>query len=95
MKDNKMSSDYFLKRILEAIQEKMQNGYTALQLEVNYGVANELDKDSEGYPFEGFYISKLNGFGSTPITDVIAFDGQIDEERLIKELDKLGISYCF
>lgn len=87
--------DYFLKRILETIQGKMQNGYSASQLEVNFGIANELDKDLEGYPFEGYYIAKLNGFGSTPITDVIAFDGYVDDKKLVKELDKLGISYCF
>lgn len=94
--DEKVLKDFFLIRIIEAIQEKMNNGgYAVSQLEVCFGVSNELDKDSEGYPFEGYYVAKVNGFGSTPISDVIALEGCVDDKKLIEELDKLGIAYCF
>lgn len=80
--------------IIKTIKEKMKLGYGVNQLEVAYGVPNSQDTDAEGYAKEGYFIAKLNGFGSTPITNVLVFDGEIDDNKLIAELDKIGIAYC-
>lgn len=74
-------------RILQAIEEKQNIGYTEEQLEVDYGyIGNE-----ENY---GYYISKINGWGATPITEILAKEGEINETELVKELDKRNIAHC-
>lgn len=83
-----------MEKIMEAIKEKLRVGYGNNQLEVSFGSPNSLDIDDDGYVKEGYFIAKLNGFGSTPITDVLVGEGKIDDNELIRELDKLGIAYC-
>lgn len=78
-----------MERILKAIQEKNKMGYSNNQLEVSFGYTND-ESESDGY-----YLSKLNGWGATPITEVLATDGEIDDKALIEELDKLDIAHCF
>ena len=78
-----------MERILKAIQEKNEVGYSNNQLEVGFGYPND-ESETEGY-----YLSKLNGWGSTPITEVLALDGEINDNALIEELDKLDIAHCF
>lgn len=73
-------------KILVAINEKIDKvGYSVCQLEVDYG---ELDE------CEGYYLSKLNGWGATPITPILATESDIDEDKLIAELDIMGIAHC-
>lgn len=79
-----------MKKILEAIEEKRNMGYSTNQLEVDYGYPND-EAEKEGY-----YLSELNAWGATPITDVIATeDDYINSVRLIAELDKMDIAHCF
>lgn len=78
-----------MEKILKAIEEKNKVGYSNCQLEVGFGYPYD---ESE---LEGYYLSKLNGWGSTPITEVLALDGEIDDKVLIEELDKLDIAHCF
>lgn len=78
-----------MNKILEILQEKLNMGYGNNQLEVSFGY---VDEESET---EGYYISKLNGWGSTPITEVLVSDGKVNDDELIKELDKLDIAHCF
>lgn len=83
-----------MERILNGIKEKREMGYGNNQLEVVCGCPNSLDTDEDGYAKEGYFIAKLNGFGSIPITDVLIPEGGVEDNRLIEELDKLGIAYC-
>ena len=76
-----------IKRILQEIEQKQDIGYAAEQLEVDYGYIE--DEENEGY-----YLSKLNGWGATPITEILAKEGELDETELIKELDKRKIAHC-
>ena len=73
-----------IKPILEAIKQKMEIGYDKSQLEVDFG---ELDE------CEGYYLSKVNGFGTTPITLILAVEGDFEDEDLITELDVIGVFY--
>ena len=70
--------------ILAAIKEKMEMGYDKSQLEVDFG---ELDE------CEGYYLSKVNGWGTTPITPILAVEGDFEDEDLIAELDVIGVFY--
>lgn len=70
--------------ILAAIKEKMEMGYDKAQLEVNFGEVGEC---------EGYYLSKVNRFGTTPITPILAVEGDFDDEDLIAELDVIGVFY--
>lgn len=70
--------------ILASIKEKMEMGYDKAQLEVDFG---ELDER------EGYYLSKVNGFGTTPITPILAVEGDFEDEDLIAELDVIGVFY--
>ena len=83
-----------MERILKAIEEKRNAGYGNNQLEVVCGCPNSLDVDEDGYAKEGYFIAKLNSWGSTPITDVLVPEGEIKDSKLIEELDKLEIAYC-
>ena len=76
-----------IQRILREIDQKQDIGYAAEQLEVDYGYIE--DEENEGY-----YLSKLNGWGATPITEILAKEGELDETALIKELDKRKIAHC-
>lgn len=76
-----------IQRILQEIDQKQDIGYAAEQLEVDYGYIE--DEENEGY-----YLSKLNGWGATPITEILAKEGELDETELIKELDKRKIAHC-
>lgn len=78
-----------MNKILEAIEQKRQIGYSGNQLEVDFGYPND-ESETEGY-----YLCKLNGWGSTPITEVLATDSEVDDVELIKELDKMDITHCF
>ena len=84
MVDEFEEKNFGIKPILEAIKQKMEIGYDKSQLEVDFG---ELDE------CEGYYISKVNGWGITPITPILAVEGEFDDENLIKELDELGVFY--
>lgn len=70
--------------ILAAIKEKMEMGYDKSQLEVDFG---ELDE------CEGYYLSKVNGWRTTPITPILAVEGDFEDEDLIAELDVIGVFY--
>ena len=82
--DDYEKKNFGINPILEAIKQKMEMGYDKSQLEVDFG---ELDE------CEGQYISKVNGWGTTPITPILAVEGEFDDENLIKELDELGVFY--
>ena len=78
-----------MEKILQAIEKKRKIGYSNNQLEVDYGYPNDEAEE------EGYYLSKLNGWGATPITDVLALDNEVNDEELIVELDKMDIAHCF
>lgn len=79
-----------MKRILQAIEEKQNIGYAKQQLEVDFGyIGNENNPEDWGY-----YLSKINGWGVTPITEILSKEGDVDEKELIKELDKRNIAHC-
>lgn len=74
-------------KIIKALKDKIRMGYSNYQLEVDYGyIGNE---NSEGY-----FISKLNGWGATSITDILAEASEINDDLLIEELDKMNIAHC-
>lgn len=77
-----------IQKILDAIHEKMHMGYSEEQLEVDFGTIGD-DED------EGYYLSKLNGWGATPITEILAHEDEVDDEVLVDELDKFPIAHCF
>lgn len=76
--------NFGIDQIIAAIEDKMKNGYIASGLEVIFGIINEN---------EGYYISKLNGWGSTPITQILAFEGSFEDKDLIAKLDEMNIAY--
>ena len=84
MVDEFEEKNFGINTILLAIKQKIEMGYDKAQLEVDFG---ELDE------CEGYYISKVNGWGITPITPILAVEGEFDDENLIKELDVLGVFY--
>ena len=84
MVDEFEEKNFGINTILLAIKQKIEMGYDKSQLEVDFG---ELDE------CEGYYISKVNGWGTTPITPILAVEGEFDDENLIKELDELGVFY--
>jgi len=76
-----------MEKILKAIDEKLQEGYSINNLEVDYGCPDdELGK-------EGYYLSKLNGWGCFPITDILCDDTEVNDDELIAMLDKINVSY--
>lgn len=78
-----------MEKILAAINEKLLMGYTVNNLEVDFGYT---DGKTE---IEGYYLSKLNGWGATPITEVLCGEDEVEDSLLIIELDKLDIAHCF
>lgn len=82
--DDFEKKNFGINPILAAIKEKMEMGYDKAQLEVDFG---ELDE------CEGYYLSKVNGFGTTPITPILAVEGDFEDEDLIAELDVIGVFY--
>ena len=82
--DDYEKKNFGINPILEAINQKMEMGYDKSQLEVDFG---ELDE------CEGYYISKVNGWGTIPITPILAVDGEFEDEDLIAELDVIGVFY--
>lgn len=82
--DDYEKKNFGIKPILEAIKQKIEMGYDKAQLEVDFG---ELDE------CEGYYISKVNGWGTTPITPILAVEGDFEDEDLIAELDIIGVFY--
>ena len=84
MVDEFEEKNFGIKPILEAIKQKMEIGYDKSQLEVDFG---ELDE------CKGYYLSKVNGFGTTPITPILAVEGDFEDEDLITELDVIGVFY--
>ena len=77
-----------MEKILEAIKEKLNMGYTINNLEVDFGYPDDQTET------EGYYLSKLNGWGATPITEVLCEESEVDFNKLVIELDKLRIAYC-
>ncbi len=84
MVDKFEEKKFGINTILLAIKQKIEMGYDKSQLEVDFG---ELDE------CEGYYLSKVNGCGTTPITPILAVEGEFDDQDLIKELDKFGVFY--
>ena len=82
--DDFEKKNFGINPILEAIKQKMEMGYDEAQLEVDFG---ELDE------CEGYYLSKVNGWGTTPITPILAVEGDFEDEDLIAELDVIGVFY--
>lgn len=82
--DDYEKKNFGINPILEAIKQKMEIGYDKSQLEVDFG---ELDE------CEGYYLSKVNGFGTTPITPILAVEGDFEDEDLIAELNVIGVFY--
>ncbi|WP_342759453.1 hypothetical protein [Kineothrix sedimenti] len=78
-----------MEKILTEINRKLETGYAALDLEVDFGYTNG------NAEIEGYYLSKLNGRGSIPITEVLCGKEEVDTNLLIEELDKLDIWHCF
>lgn len=78
-----------MEKILAAIQEKLNLGYSTVQLEVDFGYP---DDQAEA---EGYYLSKLNGWGATPITEELCGEEEVEDSLLIVELDKLNVAHCF
>lgn len=80
-----------MERIMDTLREKMVMGHSPGQLAVEFGIL----RDGGGkFIDEGYFISEVNGWGYTPITEIIAHDGEVDDDGLIRELDKLGVVYC-
>lgn len=71
-------------QIARAIRQKIEMGYDKAQLEVDFG---ELDE------CEGYYLSKVNGFGTTPITPILAVEGDFKDDDLIAKLEEMNIAY--
>ena len=84
MVDEFEKRNFGIKPIIATIEEKIEIGYDKAQLEVDFG---ELDE------CEGYYISKVNGWGTTPITPILAVEGDFEDEDLIAELDIIGVFY--
>ena len=82
--DDYEKKNFGINPIMEAIKQKIEMGYDKSQLEVDFG---ELDE------CEGYYLSKVNGFGTTPITPILAVEGDFEDEDLITELDIIGVFY--
>lgn len=82
--DDFEKKNFGINPILAAIKEKMEMGYDKAQLEVDFG---ELDE------CEGYYLSKVNGWGTTAITPILAVEGDFEDEDLIAELDVIGVYY--
>ena len=82
--DDYEKKNFGINPILEAIKQKMEIGYDKSQLEVDFG---ELDE------CEGYYLSKVNGFGTTPIAPILAVEGDFEDEDLIAELNVIGVFY--
>lgn len=80
-----------MERIMDILREKMVMGYRPGQLAVEFGI---LKDDGGNFIDEGYFISKVNELGYTPITGIIVHDGEVDDDGLIRELDKLGVVYC-
>lgn len=76
-------------KILAAIEEKIKLGYSEYVLRVQFGRPYD---DSEG---EGYYLAKLNGWGSIPITDVLAKENEVNDDQLIKQLNEMRIKYLW
>ena len=84
MVDEFEKRNFGIKPIIATIEEKIEIGYDKAQLEVDFG---ELDE------CEGYYISKVNGWGTTPITPILAVEGDFEDEDLIAELNVIGVFY--
>ena len=84
MVDEFEKRNFGIKPIIATIEEKIEIGYDKAQLEVDFG---ELDE------CEGYYISKVNGWGTTPITPILAVEGDFEDKDLIAELDIIGVFY--
>lgn len=76
-------------KIIAAIEEKIKMGYSEYIIRVEFGKPYD---DSED---EGYYLAKLNGWGSLPITDVLATENEIDDNQLIDQLEIMGIKYLW
>lgn len=74
-------------KIIKAIEDKINIGYGYHNLEVNFGYLEE------GAVQEGYYLSKINGWGSIPITEVLCDEKDVNFKELILMLDELGIAY--
>lgn len=82
--DDFEKKNFGINPIMEAIKQKIEMGYDKSQLEVDFG---ELDE------CEGYYLSKVNGWGTTPITPILAVEGDFEDKDLISELDVIGVFY--
>lgn len=80
-----------MESIIEAVKEKLSIGYSPVQLAVEFGIFRNEKGDLID---EGYFISKVNGWGYTPITEILVHDDEVDDDELIAELDKLGVAYC-
>lgn len=85
MVDKYEDENFGLEKIINMLEEKMECGYAPQQLEVDFGMLDDT---------EGYYISKINGWGSTPITPILAVEGSFKDKELIKQLDDLNIAHC-
>lgn len=80
-----------MEKIMNVVKEKISMGYSPVQLAVEFGIFRDEKGD---FVDEGYFISKVNGWGYTPITEILVHDDEVDDDELIAELDKLGVAYC-
>jgi len=75
-------------KILAAIEEKFAMGYGSHKLALCFGTVNGgVDED------EGYYLANINGWGTTPVTELICTDGEVDDDALISVLREMGIKH--
>lgn len=71
--------------ILDTVKDKLDKCYAPEQLAVVYNVVGN---------DEGYYIAKVNGWGLTAITEILAHDGEVNDMQLEREAKELGVA-CY
>lgn len=77
-----------MQKILAEINKKLQEGYLTNDLEINFGFTDNQPEN------EGYYLSKIHKGGSTPITEVLCGEDEVEDSLLIIALDRLNIAHC-
>lgn len=75
-------------KIVAAIEEKLAMGYTEAKLALCFGTINGGENEDEGY-----YLANVNGWGTTPVTELICYDGEADDSELKLTLSRMGIKH--
>lgn len=87
--DEYEKKNFGLNKIIEAIKEFLEYVPSG-NLEVICDVMDDLDGEVDGY-----YLAKRNGWGTIPLTSVLATSTMINEDELTSILNRLNIAYIF